>query len=657
MNPDYSSAGNQATQGLLSLLSSQNPSQPPPTPQPTPPPVAGNNQNFFQRALPTIGSIVGGIGGGLLGGAIDVGTLGAAAPLINPFTLGVAGAGLGGGAGKAIEDISSGQKIGGDVLGAAGQGAVGQAVGGGIGALGGQILGKVGAGVTESAAPKLFSQAFNLTKSAASRLNPAEVSSQLMDYGIKGGLGSMQATAKAAMTPIEKTIQDAAAQAGPVSTKNLIGDVRNLIATSPELTAKDANDILRTVVNVRSPQLSGLAGGDINRLVDVMPSTMNPIDALSGARNLETQGYNYLNAANPANPNFLRFKQLGNTYLGAAKSIMDELENSVGSSVDISALKTPDVIQALSNISPKLAQQFQSASSLGDLRSLMSPFYRLNKMVDMTNASQASGVSTRLGSLLQGAAGGFGLGGVKGALGGMALSPIIQGGEAAFRAPLSTFGAGAADVAGNVLSKLGTAAPTAGGILGTTTATSPNLVTPMTGANMNPMAIPSQTPQVPQAPAQGASNPNLLNDLLTLAVYSPGSLSSLMPSATQQEQSALATKAQSALGGLSSTFQQAGGGQGMIGGLLSQLGGAISGGTPRAYQQQVKAVAQQIAQVTGEDAGAVERELPTQTDTPQAAQLKLQKVAASLQAAQAAPLRTGLAGLFNAPSPSLLGSL
>ena len=113
--------------------------------QPQQVPTQGKTPNFFERILPTAGSIL----GGLAGGALDIGT-GGLALAVDPAL-----AGLGGSLGKAAENALTGQKViqGSDLTSGA-EGAIGQGVGMGIGSL----LGKGGSVLSDLGANKLASQ-------------------------------------------------------------------------------------------------------------------------------------------------------------------------------------------------------------------------------------------------------------------------------------------------------------------------------------------------------------------------------------------------------------------------------------------------------------------------------------------------------------------
>ena len=111
----------------------------PQTPAPNPAPVAKSGGSWWQRLLPTAGSILGGIAG----------------EVVDPFGGGIAGAALGGGLGKAGENALTHQKVlQGNVLTSAIEGGAGQGVGdlasAGIGAALGKGADFVGSGLLKS---------------------------------------------------------------------------------------------------------------------------------------------------------------------------------------------------------------------------------------------------------------------------------------------------------------------------------------------------------------------------------------------------------------------------------------------------------------------------------------------------------------------------
>jgi hypothetical protein len=106
-------------------------------------------------------------------------------------------------------------------------------------------------------------------------------------------------------------------------------------------------------------------------------------------QDLEAQGYQLLNSSTDLTPN-LKNEQLGQVYLEAAARLKDSLDEGVKTSNAIQQFKTPEVLSRLSEISPRLAKQYQNAKSWNDLRRIQSPFVKLSRMIDITQNSQTA---------------------------------------------------------------------------------------------------------------------------------------------------------------------------------------------------------------------------------------------------------------------------
>jgi hypothetical protein len=97
-------------------------------------------------------------------------------------------------------------------------------------------------------------------------------------------------------------------------------------------------------------------------------------------------------------------------------------------------------------------------------------------------------------------------------------------------------------------------------------------------------------------------------------------------------------------------YEQAGGGQGKLGGILSQLQGKATGGPAGAYQAEANASASAIATATGADPNEIKQYIPQLTDTPDVAQTKLNALSQLIQS-------TGYTANAPVGSASTLGSL
>lgn len=143
--------------------------------------------------------------------------------------------------------------------------------------------------------------------------------------------------------------------------------------------------------------------------------------------------------------------------------------------------------------------------------------------------------------------------------------------------------------------------------------------------------MPQQTPtnQALQMALNGLQSP------YTAASYEPLVNALVAPMAKANIQG------NAALGGLENSFNAAGGGQGMLPGLLAKIGGALTGNNVAAYDQQRQQVAQQLASM-----GVPATALPEVTDTPEAAAAKIAQIQSVLGAMNGAGAQ-----------PSVLGSL
>lgn len=438
---------------------------------------AGNG-GFVTKLLPTIGATA----GMLIPGVGPIASMGLSA--------------LGSAAGKALENTAEHKDMTSGLLGSAASGAIGA----GTGMAMGKVLGAVGKGVEETAAPRLFSKAFQLSPSASAKLDPLGTSQQLMDYGIKGTIPKMVQTADNVMNPVEGTIKKVVGNIpGDIKTSEWLPSVRNMIAQSPEIDINTEKKLMSSLFKLDRP--------------GILPNTMNPDDALDMMRYLQKQGYSYLNRSTKLAPN-LKYEQIGQAYLAGADELSMALEKAAAK-FGITQHLSPEIAQQLAKISPKLASQYLNAGSIQDLRSMMAPFYRLKQMSSLTNAGAQSAFGANvggMGSRLLGGATGFGMGGVPGAALGMAASPLVEGAETAFRAPLATIGGRAASVVGGGMRRFG---PAAGALTGQTLSHLGDFRTPLgpLPATQSSMIQPPSYAQNPYAMQQNNPFVSFLNNI------------------------------------------------------------------------------------------------------------------------------------------------
>jgi hypothetical protein len=152
-------------------------------------------------------------------------------------------------------------------------------------------------------------------------------------------------------------------------------------------------------------------------------------------------------------------------------------------------------------------------------------------------------------------------------------------------------------------------------LAGETIANAPNYVSPAgadtaIGQNMQPATIGSTGNA--QQDIMNSNSPVAIPLQETLKLLQngggynvPSEISSLAPMAQQSlTQMTAANSAQSQLESLIKLYNEAGGAQGPIGGLLSRLGATFTGGAAASYQPQADQLAKQISQLTGTQVNA-----------------------------------------------------
>jgi hypothetical protein len=324
----------------------------------------------------------------------------------------------------------------------------------------------------------------------------------------------------------------------------------------------------------------------------------------------------------------------------------------------LSEINKAQIIQELAplkEINPTLhanvVNQVNGANTLQDLRGIQAPFVQGSKAAQATAMAADRGTGTTAGKVM----------------GNLAIPGAIAGGPAGMMAGLgakmlSTAGADRAAIplvekAGSVLSGIGNSnVPLiAGGAAGALAGTSNNIIqnSGTVGANMlpadatqsgQPLAAPSAQP----SPTQGLSR----EDLLTLAMYSPGALSALTPNSTQTNNVSNAQAAEQSLQHLM--------GQAPSGGLLSQLGGHLGIGGTGEYQREAQSAAQQVASaIPGADAKAIEKELTDYAAGGGNINAAIQDLMHRLSGVVQSNQNTGVSGLLgvNAGAPSLTSQL
>lgn len=396
-------------------------------------------QSFFERfnllpaGLGTLGAVGGAVAGppGIIAG-------------------GAAGAGLG----EFIEQLITGKT---NIKGIAAETAFG-----GAGGVLGRVLG-VGARAAKAVAPepvkkglqiaaRVFTKAFTIPTKLAGRLKPIDTSEELLKHGLGGkDLGFMkrfaeQVTGREGILP--RVVRDIVAKVGKdIPLPAIITPAKTVLGRSALITPSQQKTIFQAIAKTITP---GKA-----------PNTLNPMDALDSIKELEKVGFQYINSSTKLSPNIIN-EQIGKAYLASSDAIKEVLERSIQGADLVALSKTPQLLAQLKQISPRLADQFNKAKTLADVRAVQAPFVRLSQMVDITEEAAQSvgaGLGAGFGARTLGGVGGFAVGGPVGAAAGIASAPFIEGVEGAIRAPLTTG-------AGRLFSILGRARGGIGGLAG-----------------------------------------------------------------------------------------------------------------------------------------------------------------------------------------------
>lgn len=584
-------------------------------------PTAGG-PNWWQKLLPTAGGILGGIGGE----ALDV------------FGGGIGGAAAGGAAGKWLENLLSGQNTGGGVLESAIQSGVGQGIGGAIAGAGSKALGGV-SDVTGNLATKGAAE----TAQAVENVPWAGIagSTAAKKADLEGTLAVMKRYGLDA-TPetLAKVIPQVSGKEGAVLSDLVRGamekstapvdlsgavELANNIAGSPELASEGA-----TVGKAFTKTVNSVLGLDKVGT----PITAQTAPDIYQARQL------LMNKAYSPGVN----EALSNAYHDVANSLDNALTKSGVDQVAVANGLTPEQFQTLHDVSPSLANDAAAASqqNIGALRTLQKPFVNADNLVK-AQAYHAGGqlpgaLDEATAKALQASKGGLIPAETMQTLAGthpvvatgakainLATNPTTLAklsdltGKAAASKILPTLTRAGAIAASNLPNDIGTPAPATGEAL-----------TSNMGNTMQPSAPPANplSQLYEQLLAQERAGAGLTPNSGSLV----GTLNTLAPALQHQQ---LATPV---LANALSTFGQAGGAQGMGGGLLSRLTGLIPGTAANTYQRSQEATAATLASLLG--------------ITPQQAALLMPQLMQSQQTAAnpTAALQSIMGGIGTAPT-------
>jgi hypothetical protein len=548
-----------------------------------------SNTNWLANLLPTAGSVIGGIGGALIPGLGETG-IGE-----------VGGAAAGSAAGKALEDVFTGKHSNlGELGGAALEGGIGQGVGMGVGKLAGGILGKLGTAGEETAAQKATAESMNsefggVSKPTRDKFNMNSNAGKFSEYGLpfdNNTIGRVapivtgSAESPAGQAILHKGTVAAMQGAKPVDVTG-VQSLAQRIGKSPDLETAGTNVgkafINEIATRLGEAQLPGdlTANGSVGSLLKTHAPTV-----FETMQTLERQAQD---TKNPA---------LSKAYSDVAQALDQALQKAGANDVAAKGLYTPEDLQALSQVSPKLAQEAANVTTVGENRSLQAPFVQasfLSRAAGKAAEGQLPSVEQAPSVLGQVAQAGHGL---------------VTGNVPAKVGALSSLGKVGAPIL-KQLASMGASVAKAGGA-----ASLPKVASQVVSHGPEYTNAPAggvapqggQPPMQPQVPGQEQANPmggdmnavTLGNQLDRMLAADPNLASSLGPILAQlMPQIQKTNAATAALGGYQQTLGQAGGPQGPAGGLLSQLGGLFTGGPAAQVGPQQAQAAAALANATG----------------------------------------------------------
>lgn len=574
------------------------------------------HKSFWQKILPTAGGILGGIAGAAL--APETGGLSLAIPALI--------AGEGGGAGKAIENVTEGKPVGsgvaGDVLSNVTGGVAGGILGKGVGAVTGKVIPKVadkiGQGMFQGqfdkalsadAAQSLYKMGVRTDKELGQIAPVITGANGVYPEAIKQGLASAEDAGHVVdLTGIDTSARDALAGSLGVKPNTLNQVGKTITDAINESTRGDVT----MVPGIRgAPPTFAYAQGS---LANANPTTVfEQVKKLQGlAQGARQKAYdNFGNVINPEQEAI--YKSLNSV----SKDMEERVFGSSGAQIPLSDEAKQAITEKLSpikSINPKVYDNLVKnlPDNLQGLRSPQAPFVQGSKAIQAMGRAQDRSGGLQAGDLAKVIfAPALAIGG------GTVLGPL---GMAAGALPLITssnvFERGGSQVASkmaDLLSRIPEATyPAAGRIMGSITSNAPNDASGNVPLNGN---INGGTTMSPAQSTQMGMNPNSILGTLSNADIAaiqmglhnmaldpygqnPGYAQALGAGITGLQNILPATQgimgAQAALGGAEQAFGAAGGGQGLIPGLLAKLGGKITGGPAATYGAQRQQLAQQL---------------------------------------------------------------
>ena len=600
-------------------------------------PTNATHSSLLQRLLPTGAGIIGSIIGAAL--APETGGLSLAIPAL------AAGAGSAGG--KVAENATEGKNLGSGAIASGVEGAAGQGVASGAGALlgkAGGALTDIGGNMADKAAAKVAQVASDANAQSDTQAALDEANAIRNNYGgVKPGVQSannlsdnLDLLKKFGVDHTDPNAMQAASKGGL-----FINDIDNAalasgnpIKTTDLLTSKN-------ILDATPEEQQALASSGIITPEGAMPNTITPVQANKFAQDLNGQLRDLKATMDNAQANgrindYTAAKQqyniLSKTYENAQKLASTPEVDATISARTISPEEKEGLVQQFGQAqADHIENAVNSAKTHQDLVNAKLPFAQMNTISKQALGDmQAQGTPRALARTKADIAptssqpNGNIMSGDNLVKAGSLLEGTVGGHPLALAAPLVMKAAENPAVVkgvGGILSSLG------GDSLGANLArTVPSQIVTN---SPNDVAGPASTNNdIVSSTMDDANNPFNLAIESALLNGNSGALNSLLGG--QQKLNA-ATAAEK---NLDQIYNQAGGAQGPLGGRLGILGSLFTGGESGSYNAQAQADAEAIAQATGQTPQAVQAELPKLTQDQSAAQASLGNIQSLIQALQ-----------------------
>lgn len=412
------------------------------------------------------------------GGLIDwLPAIGAIGGSFIPGAGTIAGGALGAGAGALLKQslVGGGPE---EIVKEAALGGVGGVVGKGIGAVAGKLLPKgigkaagqvaakgvgqtAGRGVTQTLAAKTIASNFTIPPKLAPQLQIEDALGQMIQDGIKipSSIKGYQRIANQ-ITGSDGAITSAQRIATkqvktPINFDQALTDAKGFVGLKGSLSADEKLDTLATLRNY------------FNNRKYPIPGHITADDALDIANQLDKEGFNLLHkGVNELSPNAM-LEAKGEAFIGVAEDLRNQLSRGIDSS-GIFAKVQAEAVKTLEKISPQLAERARLTTNMSQLRSVASPYVRINRAAQSTINRQQTpfvGGGLQLGTRAAGALAGGGIAGLPGAAAGAAFAPMAAGAAQAAQPAITGLAAKGILETGKIAGKI----PRPGGLATATT--------------------------------------------------------------------------------------------------------------------------------------------------------------------------------------------